>query len=260
MNKEIIKKWVKKVGIAIGSVIAIFLLYVVFAYVRFYWYIPYQCDSLYQNGLTNESQAANSITKLLVIDSDIAHDKAIQLLTVYAEKGNIKYQIMLGDVLTKDSYYCMRNKANECKDKAAYWYLQAAKTGNAEAQGKIGMAYKYGKGVIQNFNKAIFWLKNGAEKGDTLAQYNLGNIYINGLAYYSIHNLGRTENYIYDGNGTFVSLDNNYTASNSEVYDILNYPDSVFLVPNIKIAKYYWTLSANQGCKSAKDALEKIYE
>lgn len=258
MNRQIIK-WTKKAGIVIGSVIAMFLLYVVFAYVRFNWYIPYYCNSLYQEGITNSNVAEINITKLLTMNCDLAHDKAIKLLNFYAENGSVKFQIQLGDILSKDSYYLMRNKSNEYKDKAAYWYMQAAKAGNAEAQGKIGIAYKYGKGVKQDFNKAIFWLKNGAEKNDTLALFNLGSIYANGLAYYSIPDLGRTAYYIYDGNDTFVSLDNNYTANKSEVNNILNYPDSIYLIPNIKKAKYYWKLSANQGCKSAKDALEKVY-
>ena len=260
MNKELIKKWTKRIGIAIGSTIAIFLLYVVFAYINFYWYTPYKCNSLYQEGTANSNLAERNIAKLVKINDDLAHNKAIELLTFYAEKGNIKFQIELGDLLSKDSYYLMRDKANEYKDKAAYWYMQAAKAGNAEAQGKIGLAYKYGKGVNQDFSKAIFWLKNGAEKGDTLAQYNLGNIYLNGLAYYSIHYLGRTDYYIYDGNRTFVSLDNEYSTNDSEVKNILNCPDSIYLISNIQKARYYWELSANQGCKLAKNALEKVYE
>ena len=180
---------------------------------------------------------------------------------IYSEKGDTKFQVLLGDRLSKDSYYLMRNKAIEYQEKAAYWYMQAAKNGNAEAQGKIGLAYKYGNGVNQDFDKALFWLNKGTENGDSIAQFNLGNIYLNGLAYYSIHYLGRTDNYIYDGNDTFITLENrNYTTDKNETKYILDNPDSIYLKPNIIKAKYYWTLSANQGCKSAKDALEKVYE
>lgn len=261
MNKQIIIKWCKRVGIVIASITAILLLYIIFTFVQFYWYTPYQCNSLYKEGISNESKAITNINKLLSLNSDLAHSKALELLTFYSEKGNTKFQVLLGDRLSKDSYYLMRNKAIEYQEKAAYWYMQAAKKSNAEAQGKIGLAYKYGNGVNQDFDKALFWLNNGAENGDSTAQFNLGNIYLNGLAYYSIHYLGRTDNYIYDGNDTFITLENrSYTTNKNETKYILNNPDSVYLKPNIIKAKYYWTLSAHQGCKSAKDALEKIYE
>lgn len=261
MNKQLIIKWGKRVSIAIALVIVILLLYIIFAFVRFYWYIPYQCNSLYQEGKSNANKAITNINKLLNINSDLAYNKALELLTFYSEKGNTKFQVLLGDRLSKDSYYLMRNKAIEYQEKAAYWYMQAAKKGNAEAQGKIGLAYKYGNGVNQDFDKALFWLNNGAENGDSIAQFNLGNIYLNGLAYYSIHYLGKTDDYIYDGNNTFITLENrNYTTDKNETKYILDNPDSIYLKPNITKAKYYWTLSANQGCKSAKDALEKVYE
>lgn len=261
MNKQIIIKWCKRIGIAIASITAILLLYIIFTFVQFYWYTPYQCNSLYKEGISNESKAITNINKLLDINSDLAHNKALELLTFYSEKGNTKFQVLLGDRLSKDSYYLIRNKAIEYQEKAAYWYMQAAKKGNAEAQGKIGLAYKYGNGVNQDFDKALFWLNNGAENGDSTTQFNLGNVYLNGLAYYSIHYLGRTDDYIYDGNDTFITLENiSYIANKNETKYILDNPDSVYLKPNIVKAKYYWTLSAHQGCKSAKDALEKVYE
>lgn len=261
MNKQLIIKWCKRLGIAIASITAILLLYIIFTFVQFYWYTPYQCNSLYKEGISNESKAITNINKLLDINSDLAHNKALELLTFYSEKGNTKFQVLLGDRLSKDSYYLIRNKAIEYQEKAAYWYMQAAKKGNAEAQGKIGLAYKYGNGVNQDFDKALFWLNNGAENGDSTTQFNLGNVYLNGLAYYSIHYLGRTDDYIYDGNDTFITLENiSYIANKNETKYILDNPDSVYLKPNIVKAKYYWTLSAHQGCKSAKDALEKVYE
>lgn len=261
MNKQTIIKWCKRIGIAIASITAILLLYIIFTFVQFYWYTPYQCNSLYKEGISNESKAITNINKLLDINSDLAHNKALELLTFYSEKGNTKFQVLLGDRLSKDSHYLIRNKAIEYQEKAAYWYMQAAKKGNAEAQGKIGLAYKYGNGVNQDFDKALFWLNNGAENGDSTTQFNLGNVYLNGLAHYSIHYLGRTDDYIYDGNDTFITLENiSYIANKNETKYILDNPDSVYLKPNIVKAKYYWTLSAHQGCKSAKDALEKVYE
>ena len=37
-------------------------------------------------------------------------------------------------------------------------------------------------------------------------------------------------------------------------------PEYVFLASNIKKAKHYWKLAANQGFQQAKSSLEKIYE
>jgi TPR repeat protein len=58
--------------------------------------------------------------------------------------------------------------------------IQAAKSGNSQAQALLGSLYYTGNGVEQNFNKSFEWLKRAAEQGDVTAQNDLGMMYLNG--------------------------------------------------------------------------------
>ncbi len=97
MNKEIIKKWVKKIGIAIGSIVAIFLLYVVSVITYLEVYIPHHIESLYQEGLNNPNKAEWAVKQLQDIEySDTkAQEKAASLLNIYAKKEQLWAQVML---------------------------------------------------------------------------------------------------------------------------------------------------------------------
>lgn len=96
MNEQIIK-WSKRVCVAIGSAIAIFLLYVGFTYIRFYWYIPHHIESLYQEGFNNPNKAEWAVKQLqsLQYDNDNAQYKALSLIKAYAQKKNLWAQIAL---------------------------------------------------------------------------------------------------------------------------------------------------------------------
>lgn len=97
MNKEIIKKWVKKVGIIIGSIIAIFLLYVVSVITYQEVYIPHHIESLYQEGLINYSKAEWAVKQLQSQEYSykVAQEKALALLQNYAKKEQLWAQVML---------------------------------------------------------------------------------------------------------------------------------------------------------------------
>ena len=60
--------------------------------------------------------------------------------------------------------------------------LQAAATvgGNADAMYYMGECYYYGRGVEQDYEKAVEWYEKGAAGGNTTAMYNLGVCYANG--------------------------------------------------------------------------------
>ena len=59
-------------------------------------------------------------------------------------------------------------------------YTKAAKQGDAEAQYNLGMCYGKGKGVKQDYQKAVEWLTKAAEQELAAAQYILGNCYYGG--------------------------------------------------------------------------------
>jgi TPR repeat protein len=63
---------------------------------------------------------------------------------------------------------------------AVKWYTKAAEQGNASAQFNLGWMYREGRGVPQDCVEAAKWFTNAAEQGDTKAQYNLGVMYAQG--------------------------------------------------------------------------------
>jgi hypothetical protein len=58
--------------------------------------------------------------------------------------------------------------------KAVYWWKKSAHQGYAEAQYNLGVAYYNGKGVLQNDLIAIQWFRKAADAGNAKAQYSLG--------------------------------------------------------------------------------------
>ena len=258
MNKQRIIKWCKRIGIVICSILFLLLL----SFLSYIGYDKYKgfrisnhIESLYQEAIDNPSKVIIIVKQLLVIDStnyynSNARIKAVDLLTKYAQKNNTDCQILLADCLIEEFK----------EEKAAYWYLQAAKKGNANAQGKIGSFYKYGVGLRQDFLKAIYWTKLGAKNGDPAAQYYIGMMYANGLALYKNHI--NNKYYWYEGNGHFSTSEDilGIDLTGYKLNLVLNRPYIVYLEPNIIKAKYYLSLAAKQGYKDAQDALEKVYE
>lgn len=55
--------------------------------------------------------------------------------------------------------------------------LQAAGTGNAQAQFELARAYEDGKGVTQDDARAVEWFRKSAEQGNAQAQNSLGVMY-----------------------------------------------------------------------------------
>jgi TPR repeat protein len=56
-------------------------------------------------------------------------------------------------------------------------WIPLASTGNAEAQFNVGLMYKDGDGVPQDYAKTAEWYRKAAEQGYPNAQYNLGVLY-----------------------------------------------------------------------------------
>ena len=76
-------------------------------------------------------------------------------------------------------------KGSEYYDKGDYktafkYYMLAAKAGNADAQGMIGVMYNDGLGTAQDYTKAYEWYTKAANQGDKYAQVDLGILYENG--------------------------------------------------------------------------------
>lgn len=60
---------------------------------------------------------------------------------------------------------------------AFQWFLKAAQMGNAEAQYKVGNAFKEGKGIDSDKDKSAEWYRKAADQGYSGAEYQLGIYY-----------------------------------------------------------------------------------
>ncbi len=63
---------------------------------------------------------------------------------------------------------------------ARTWFLKAAEQGSAEGQNNLGLMYDHGRGVVKDFVQARKWYIQAAEHGHVNAQYNLALLYTNG--------------------------------------------------------------------------------
>ena len=63
---------------------------------------------------------------------------------------------------------------------AEKWFRNAAEQGNAEGQNNLGLMYDHGRGVEKNFVEARKWYLKAAKQGHSNAQYNLALLYTNG--------------------------------------------------------------------------------
>lgn len=62
-------------------------------------------------------------------------------------------------------------------EKAVKWYTKAAEQGLADAQEELGDCYKFGEGVRKNKKKAIYWYTKAAEQGHAKIQFSLAYDY-----------------------------------------------------------------------------------
>jgi TPR repeat protein len=79
-----------------------------------------------------------------------------------------------------DAQFQLATQSQNKRD-AVYWYQQSAAQGNAAAQNNLGVMYRKGSGVEQNFELARHWFAEAASRGHHIAEYNLGYLYEQGL-------------------------------------------------------------------------------
>ena len=57
------------------------------------------------------------------------------------------------------------------------WYRRAAERGSASAQNRLGVMYRDGVGIAQDYEAAVGWFRPAAEQGHAGGQNNLGVMY-----------------------------------------------------------------------------------
>ena len=65
-------------------------------------------------------------------------------------------------------------------DQARTWLLRSATQGHAQAQYSLGVMYDFGYGVVQNYPEAMRWYQQAAALGNADAQYSVGVLYAQG--------------------------------------------------------------------------------
>ncbi len=104
--------------------------------------------------------------------------KALNLLLPYAKDGNAQAAYLIGEMYGPRSWGQKgenRNGVELDNAQAIYWWGEAAKKGNVEAQLKLGWWLMKGQGVVKEDQAAgMNWLLMAANRGEPQAQYEVG--------------------------------------------------------------------------------------
>ena len=88
-------------------------------------------------------------------------------------------------LMSGSAYPADYDKGLEAAQNGVFFFALAewrplAEQGLADAQYGLGVMYRNGYGVLQDYKEAVKWYRLAAEQGHTEAQVNLGNMYFNG--------------------------------------------------------------------------------
>ena len=79
-----------------------------------------------------------------------------------------------------EKYNNLYEKYGIC-DSAIYYLKKAAEAGHAKAQFSLGMKYRNGKGVTQDYQKGFYWILKSANQGYAHAMNSAGYMYSQGI-------------------------------------------------------------------------------
>lgn len=110
--------------------------------------------------------------------------KALSLLLPYAKDGNAQAAYLIGEMYGPRSWGQKgenRNGVELDNKQAIFWWGEAAKTGNVEAQLRLGWWLMKGQDVVpQDQAAGMNWLLMAANQGEPQAQYEVGLAYWKG--------------------------------------------------------------------------------
>jgi TPR repeat protein len=92
-----------------------------------------------------------------------------------AEQGYVPAQVNLAVVL---SYY--QDGGYPYAEQSLKWMKKAAEQGSDAANRELGIFYREGQIVAQNYDLALAYYRKAADGGDSKAQNDLGEMYLNG--------------------------------------------------------------------------------
>jgi TPR repeat protein len=110
--------------------------------------------------------------------------KALSLLLPYAKDGNSEAAYLIGEMYGPRSWGQKgenRNGVELDNKQAIFWWGEAAKKGNVDAQLKLGWWLMKGQDVVKQDEAAgMNWLLMAANQGEPQAQYEVGLAYWKG--------------------------------------------------------------------------------
>ena len=110
--------------------------------------------------------------------------KALSLLLPYAKDGNAEAAYLIGEMYGPRSWGQKgenRNGVELDNKQAIFWWGEAAKKGNVDAQLKLGWWLMKGQDVVKQDQAAgMNWLLMAANQGEPQAQYEVGLAYWKG--------------------------------------------------------------------------------
>ncbi|MFC1589829.1 tetratricopeptide repeat protein [Pseudomonadota bacterium] len=92
-----------------------------------------------------------------------------------------RFILILAVWLVSSSAYASCVLEAETDEKNFTRCLQQAGKDDAKAQAALALMFYEGKGVAQNYDKAVQWYLKSAKQGNTLAQASLGMAYARGV-------------------------------------------------------------------------------
>ena len=96
----------------------------------------------------------------------------------FGEKGIVFQNVDIGiEEMLRSAKEYLADCCNGGLVEAVELWHKAATFGNAEAQYILGISYRYGCGVAQDYEEACKWYRKAAEQGDADAQNALGDCY-----------------------------------------------------------------------------------
>lgn len=110
--------------------------------------------------------------------------KSLSLLLPYAKDGNSEAAYLIGEMYGPRSWGQKgenRNGVEQDNKQAIFWWGEAAKKGNVDAQLKLGWWLMKGQDVVKQDQAAgMNWLLMAANQGEPQAQYEVGLAYWKG--------------------------------------------------------------------------------
>lgn len=130
-----------------------------------------------------------AVTALLLSVGTTRADQLEEALAAYARADYPKASRILRSLADQGNAKAQYNLGVMYRDgkgiaqnyaEAAELFRLAAEQGDAEAQLNLGLMYGTGQGIKQKYAEAVKWYRLAATQGDVDAQFNLGVMYANG--------------------------------------------------------------------------------